>query len=59
LEGETVLKMLVEQSTLITFKQTEEQLLLLKDFTILDVTAKIQELPKRLIIDLKLQERTV
>jgi outer membrane protein TolC len=47
----------VEQST-ITFKQTEEQLLLLKDFTILEATAKIQEL-RRVKSLIEVQERTV
>ncbi|HEY6627017.1 MAG TPA: TolC family protein, partial [Ignavibacteriaceae bacterium] len=47
----------VEQST-ITFKQTEEQLLQLKDYTILEVNAKIQEL-KRVKSLIEVQERTV
>jgi outer membrane protein len=47
----------VEQST-ITFKQTEEQLLQLKDFTTLEVKAKIQEL-KRVKSLIEVQERTV
>lgn len=47
----------VEQST-ITFKQTEEQLLQLKDFTTLEVKSRIQELirVKSLV---EVQERTV
>ena len=47
----------VEQST-ITFKQTEEQLLLLKDYTILEVKSKVQEL-RRVKSLLEVQERTV
>ena len=47
----------VEQST-ITYKQTEEQLLQLKDYTTLDVKAKIQEL-KRVESLIDVQERTV
>jgi outer membrane protein TolC len=47
----------VEQST-ITFKQTEEQLNQLKDFTILEVNSKIQEL-KRVKSLIEVQERTV
>ena len=47
----------VEQST-ITVKQTEEQLNQLKDFTILDVNSKIQEL-KRVKSLIEVQERTV
>jgi outer membrane protein TolC len=47
----------VEQST-ITFKQTEEQLLQLKDYTILQVKAKVQEL-KRVKSLIQVQERTV
>jgi len=47
----------VEQST-ITFKQTEEQLSQLKDFTVLDVKAKIQEL-KRVQSLIEVQDRTV
>ena len=47
----------VEQST-ITFKQTEEQLLKLKDYTILEVNSKIQEL-KRVKSLIEVQERTV
>lgn len=47
----------VEQST-ITYKQTEEQLMQLKDFTALNVKSKIQELKRvKLLIDV--QERTV
>jgi len=47
----------VEQST-ISLKQTEEQLLQLKDFTILEVKSKIQEL-RRVQSLLEVQERTV
>jgi outer membrane protein TolC len=47
----------VEQST-ITFKQTEEQLLLLKDYTILGVKSKVQEL-RRVKSLIEVQERTV
>jgi outer membrane protein TolC len=47
----------VEQST-ITVKQTEEQLKQLKDFTILEVNSKIQEL-KRVKSLIEVQERTV
>ncbi len=47
----------VEQST-ITFKQTEEQLEQLKDYTILEVNSKIQEL-RRVKSLLEVQERTV
>jgi outer membrane protein TolC len=47
----------VEQST-ITFKQTEEQLSLLKDAIELDVKAKIQEL-KRVQSLIEVQDRTV
>lgn len=47
----------VEQST-ITFKQTEEQLLQLKDYTILEVNSKIHEL-KRVKSLIEVQERTV
>ena len=47
----------VEQST-ITFKQTEEQLLQLKDFTNLEVKSKVQEL-KRVQSLIDVQERTV
>jgi outer membrane protein TolC len=47
----------VEQST-ITFKQTEEQLSLLKDAIVLDVKAKIQEL-KRVQSLIEVQDRTV
>lgn len=47
----------VEQST-ITVKQTEEQLNQLKDFTILEVNSKIQEL-KRVKSLIEVQERTV
>ncbi len=47
----------VEQSTL-SLKQTEEQLLQLKDFTILEVKSKIQEL-RRVQSLLEVQERTV
>ncbi len=47
----------VEQST-ITFKQTEEQLLQLKDYTTLEVKAKVQELIRvKSLVDV--QERTV
>lgn len=47
----------VEQST-ITYKQTEEQLNQLKDFTLLNVKAKLQEL-KRVQSLLEVQARTV
>ena len=47
----------VEQST-ITYKQTEEQLLQLKDFTTMNVKAKIQEL-LRVKSLVEVQERTV
>jgi len=47
----------VEQST-ITFKQTEEQLLQLKDYTTLEVKSKILEL-KRVKSLVEVQERTV
>ena len=47
----------VEQST-ITYKQTEEQLLQLKDLTTLDVKSKIQEL-NRVQSLVEVQERTV
>jgi outer membrane protein TolC len=47
----------VEQST-ITYKQTEEQLNHLKDYTVLEVNAKIQEL-KRVKSLIEVQERTV
>jgi len=47
----------VEQST-ITYKQTEEQLLQLKDYTILNVKANVQEL-KRVQSLLEVQARTV
>lgn len=47
----------VEQST-ITFKQTEEQLLQLKDFTTLEVKSKVQEL-RRVKSLIEVQERTV
>lgn len=47
----------VEQST-ITFKQTEEQLQQLKDYTILQVKSKVQEL-KRVNSLIEVQERTV
>ncbi len=47
----------VEQST-ISFKQTEEQLLQLKDYTTLEVKAKVQEL-KRVKSLIEVQERTV
>jgi outer membrane protein len=47
----------VEQST-ITFKQTEEQLLQLKDYTTLEVKSKVQEL-KRVKSLIQVQERTV
>ena len=47
----------VEQST-ITFKQTEEQLLQLKDYTTLEVKAKVQEL-LRVKSLVEAQERTV
>jgi len=47
----------VEQST-ITYKQTEEQLLQLKDYTTLGVKSNIQEL-KRAKSLIELQERTV
>jgi outer membrane protein TolC len=47
----------VEQST-ITFKQTEEQLQQLKDYTILQVKSKVQEL-KRVKSLIEVQERTV
>jgi len=47
----------VEQST-ITYKQTEEQLNQLKDYTVLEVNAKIQEL-KRVKSLIEVQERTV
>ena len=47
----------VEQST-ITFKQTEEQLLKLKDYTILEVKAKVNEL-RRVKSLIEVQERTV
>lgn len=47
----------VEQST-ITFKQTEEQLEQLKDYTILEVNSKIQEL-RRVKSLIEVQERTV
>lgn len=47
----------VEQST-ITYKQTEEQLLQLKDYTTLEVKAKVQEL-RRVKSLIEVQERTV
>ena len=47
----------VEQAT-ITYKQTEEQLLQLKDYTTLEVKAKVQEL-KRVKSLVDVQERTV
>jgi len=47
----------VEQST-ITFKQTEEQLLQLKDYTTLEVKSKVQEL-LRVKSLVEVQERTV
>ena len=47
----------VEQST-ITFKQTEEQLMQLKDFTTLEVKARVQEL-RRVQSLVEVQERTV
>jgi outer membrane protein len=47
----------VEQST-ITYKQTEEQLLQLKDFTTLEVKSKVQEL-LRVKSLVEVQERTV
>ncbi|HEY7751822.1 MAG TPA: TolC family protein [Ignavibacteriaceae bacterium] len=47
----------VEQST-ITYKQTEEQLMQLRDFTTLEVKSKIQEL-KRVKSLVEVQERTV
>jgi outer membrane protein TolC len=47
----------VQQST-ITYKQTEEQLMQLRDFTTLEVKSKIQEL-KRVKSLVEVQERTV